>query len=99
MHSNISPLTVSTEPARTRGGTLLLSAVVAALGSFLFGFDTAVISGTTESLQKVFQLSNFFLGFTVSSALIGPMVGSLLAGGPAVPGVGKTVGEGKGVDL
>jgi MFS family permease len=62
---------------------LLISAIVAALGSFLFGFDTAVISGTTESLQQVYQLSDFFLGFTVSSALIGTMVGSLLVGRPA----------------
>jgi MFS family permease len=84
MQPNISPTALSTEePAGARGGTLLLSAVVAALGSFLFGFDTAVISGTTESLQTVFKLSNFFLGFTVSSALIGTMVGSLLAGRPA----------------
>jgi sugar porter (SP) family MFS transporter len=34
------------------GGTLLISAIVAALGSFLFGFDTAVISGTTEALES-----------------------------------------------
>lgn len=64
-------------------GILLVSAVVAALGSFLFGFDTAVISGTTESLESVFGLTKFWLGFTVSSALIGTMVGSLLAGKPA----------------
>ncbi|HEY5913422.1 MAG TPA: MFS transporter, partial [Verrucomicrobiae bacterium] len=64
-------------------GVLVLSAVVAALGSLLFGFDTAVISGTTESLEQVFSLSKFLLGFTVSSALIGTMVGSLLAGRPA----------------
>ena len=37
-----------------RGGTLLVSAVVAALGSFLFGFDTAVISGTTDALKSGF---------------------------------------------
>ena len=62
---------------------MVLSAVVAALGSFLFGFDTAVISGTTESLRQVFSLTSFWLGFTVFSALLGTMVGSLLAGGPA----------------
>src|SRR5213595_2465431 len=84
MQTNISPAALSTEPAIGRGGTLLLSAVVAALGSFLFGFDTAVISGTNESLRAVFKLSDFLLGFTVLSALIGTMVGSLLAGRPAV---------------
>ena len=62
---------------------MVLSAVVAALGSFLFGFDTAVISGTTESLRQVFSLTSFWLGFTVFSALLGTMVGSLLAGRPA----------------
>lgn len=64
-------------------GVLVLSAIVAALGSFLFGFDTAVISGTTGLLEQEFALSKFLLGFTVSSALIGTMVGSLLAGRPA----------------
>lgn len=62
---------------------LLLSAIVAALGSFLFGFDTVVVSGTNDLLQQVFHLDKFWLGFTVSSALIGTMVGSLLAGRPA----------------
>lgn len=64
-------------------GLLVLSAIVAALGSFLFGFDTAVINGTTGALEQIFALSKFWLGFTVSSALIGTMVGSLLAGRPA----------------
>ncbi|HQJ49558.1 MAG TPA: MFS transporter, partial [Verrucomicrobiota bacterium] len=62
---------------------LLLSAVVAALGSLLFGFDTAVISGTTEALRQVYALNDNLLGFTVSSALIGTMIGALLAGRPA----------------
>jgi sugar porter (SP) family MFS transporter len=62
---------------------LLISAIVAALGSFLFGFDTAVISGTTGALQQVFTLNNNLLGFTVSSALIGAMVGALIVGRPA----------------
>lgn len=60
-----------------------MSAVVAALGSLLFGFDTAVISGTTEALRQAFSLSDNLLGFTVSSALIGTMVGALGAGRPA----------------
>ncbi|MDE3068050.1 MAG: sugar porter family MFS transporter [Verrucomicrobiota bacterium] len=72
----------SASPAGGRG-LLLVSAVVAALGSLLFGFDTAVISGTTEALKQVFSLSENLLGFTVSSALLGTMVGSLLVGRPA----------------
>jgi len=67
-----------------RGGTVLLtSAIAAALGSFLFGFDTAVISGTTETLQKLYSLSPGRLGFTVSSALIGTLFGALLVGRPS----------------
>ncbi len=67
-----------------RGGTVLLtSAIAAALGSFLFGFDTAVISGTTETLQKLYSLSDNLKGFTVSSALIGTLFGALLVGRPS----------------
>ncbi len=67
-----------------RGGTvLLISAIAAALGSFLFGFDTAVISGTTETLQKLYSLSDNLKGFTVSAALIGTLFGALLVGGPS----------------
>ena len=46
----------------------------------MFGFDTAVISGTTAALQSVFGLSGFWLGFTVASALIGTIVGSVVVG-------------------
>ncbi|GJG87518.1 MFS transporter [Gemmatimonadetes bacterium T265] len=49
----------------------------------LFGFDTAVISGTTDALQRVFSLDAFWLGFAVTSALIGTIVGAFTAGPPA----------------
>ena len=62
---------------------LLGSTLVAALGSLLFGFDTAVISGTTVGLKQTFQLTGFLLGFTVASAILGTIVGSLAAGKPA----------------
>ena len=61
---------------------LLRSAVVAALGGLLFGFDTVVISGTTQSLTELFHLTPLSLGVTVSSALAGTIVGSMLAGIP-----------------
>jgi sugar porter (SP) family MFS transporter len=70
-------------PSKEGSGTLLASAILASLGSFLFGFDTAVISGTTDSLRTVFHLSDNGLGFTVSSALLGTMAGALLVGRPA----------------
>ena len=63
--------------------TVIFGAVVAALGGLLFGFDTAVISGTTEALQKVFELNSFWLGFTVAIALIGTIAGSLIIGKPS----------------
>jgi sugar porter (SP) family MFS transporter len=64
-------------------GNLFRSAIVAALGGFLFGFDTAVISGTVDSLRTVYELSSQSLGFTVASALIGTIIGSILVGWPA----------------
>ncbi|PTY08875.1 MFS transporter [Opitutaceae bacterium EW11] len=72
----------ATEPT-VATSTVLRAAVVAALGGLLFGFETAVISGTTGWLRSVFALSDFTLGFTVSSALIGTMIGSVAAGRPA----------------
>ena len=56
------------------------STVVAALGGLLFGFDTAVIAGTTRALTDTFHLSERALGFTVASALCGTIVGALFAG-------------------
>jgi sugar porter (SP) family MFS transporter len=61
---------------------VLRSAVVAALGGLLFGFDTAVISGTTGDLERVYDIGGFMLGFTVATALIGTIVGALVAGRP-----------------
>ncbi|OLD83067.1 MAG: MFS transporter [Acidobacteria bacterium 13_1_20CM_58_21] len=56
--------------------------VVGALGGLLFGFDTAVIAGTTHSLTAVYGLSPRALGLTVSMALIGTIVGAMSAGIP-----------------
>ena len=61
---------------------LVKSTVVAALGGLLFGFDTAVISGTTSALTHAYQLSPVFLGVTVASALWGTILGAMLAGFP-----------------
>lgn len=63
--------------------TALRNSLVAALGGFLFGFDTAVISGVEKSIQQLWSLSDFAHGFTVASALIGTVIGSLLAGAPS----------------
>ena len=61
----------------------LRSALVASLGGFLFGFDTAVISGVEKSIQQLWSLDSFSHGFTVAAALIGTVIGSLAAGAPA----------------
>lgn len=63
-------------------GYLAKSTIVAALGGLLFGFDTVVISGTTSGLSVTYNLSPWLKGFTVSAALWGTVVGSLLAGIP-----------------
>jgi sugar porter (SP) family MFS transporter len=57
--------------------------IILALGGFLFGFDTAVISGVEKSIQALFNLNSFWHGFTISSALIGTVIGALSAGRPA----------------
>src|SRR5438270_896368 len=62
---------------------LLRSAIVAALGGLLFGFDTAVISGATRALTEIFHLTPGMLGVTVSAALWGTVLGSILAGAPS----------------
>ena len=58
------------------------STVVGALGGLLFGFDTAVISGATHSLTETYHLSPGLLGFTVSAALWGTVLGAIFAGIP-----------------
>ncbi len=62
---------------------LLKSAIVAALGGLLFGFDTAVISGTEKALRKLFELDSSAYSFTVASALIGTILGSITFSKPS----------------
>jgi sugar porter (SP) family MFS transporter len=58
------------------------STIVGALGGLLFGFDTAVISGTTSALTNLYHLTPALLGITVSSALVGTVIGAMSAGIP-----------------
>ena len=62
---------------------LLTITLAAALGGFLFGFDSGVISGAVGALREAFNASSFGSGFNVSSMLLGCAVGALLAGGLA----------------
>ncbi|MZP56373.1 MAG: sugar porter family MFS transporter, partial [Bacteroidales bacterium] len=63
--------------------TVFIWSLIVALGGFLFGFDTAVISGVEKQIQELFSLSSFMHGFTIASALIGTVTGALIAGRPA----------------
>jgi MFS transporter, SP family, arabinose:H+ symporter len=65
------------------GNRVLLWSIVVAIGGFLFGFDTAVISGAEQSIQQYWSLNSFQHGLTVSMALIGTIFGALMGSMPA----------------
>ncbi|HKJ43673.1 MAG TPA: sugar porter family MFS transporter [Sunxiuqinia sp.] len=58
-------------------------AFIIALGGFLFGYDIAMMSGTTRQLEQLFHLNSFWLGFTVAIAILGTIIGTIIIGKPA----------------
>jgi MFS transporter, SP family, sugar:H+ symporter len=62
------------------GRSAVRIASVAALGGLLFGYDTAVINGANDAMQKYFGVSDFLLGSAVASALVGAAIGAMTAG-------------------
>jgi SP family arabinose:H+ symporter-like MFS transporter len=62
---------------------LLLWSIVVALGGFLFGFDTAVISGAEQDIKRIWQLSDVLHGIAIAIALYGTVIGALFGGIPA----------------
>jgi sugar porter (SP) family MFS transporter len=56
--------------------------ITSALAGFLFGFDTVVISGAEETIQKLWGLSDVLHGIVIGSALYGTVLGSLIGGWP-----------------
>ena len=62
---------------------LFYTVVVAAIGGFLFGFDSGVISGCEKAIQSEFSLSAFWHGLIISGALIGTVIGVFTAGAPS----------------
>jgi sugar porter (SP) family MFS transporter len=77
-----NPALATNQPVASSGYAVRVS-LIAALGGFLFGFETAVISGAEKIIQQLWSLSSFWQGFTVASSLIGTVIGSLIAGMPA----------------
>ncbi|MBD8619327.1 sugar porter family MFS transporter [Sphingomonas sp. CFBP 13728] len=70
----------ASRPSAQPSTVLIASVATAALAGLLFGFDTAVIAGVTGALKAKFALSEAWLGFTVSSALWGTLIGALFIG-------------------
>jgi len=64
-------------------GRTILVAGTAALGGFLFGYDTAVINGAVKAVGEAFHANAFLLGLAVAIALIGAAIGAWTAGGLA----------------
>ncbi|WP_402464660.1 sugar porter family MFS transporter [Isoptericola aurantiacus] len=72
--------TAQTHEQGFHAGRVIQLAVTAALGGFLFGFDTAVINGAVTPMQEDFGMGAGLTGFVVSSALLGCMAGAYFAG-------------------
>jgi SP family sugar:H+ symporter-like MFS transporter len=69
-----------TAPPRHSTATAIMVSAAAAVGGFLFGFDTAVINGAVSAIQGSFRLSAFLIGLAVACALLGSAVGAWFAG-------------------
>jgi len=67
----------------SRSGQVWLWTVTAALAGFLFGFDTAVISGAEQAVQRLWNLSGTMHGLVISSALWGTVLGALFGSWPS----------------
>ncbi|HEX3003844.1 MAG TPA: MFS transporter, partial [Angustibacter sp.] len=61
-------------------GKVVMLSVAAAVGGFLFGFDSSVINGAVDAVEGQFTLSKFVTGFVVAIALLGCAVGAWYAG-------------------
>src|SRR5690606_33554827 len=69
--------------AISKYGFAIRCSLIASLGGFLFGFETAVISGAEKNIQQLWTLNSFWQGFTVSARLIGTVIGAMVASIPA----------------
>src|SRR5512134_7723 len=69
-------------------GYVILIAAAAAMGGFLFGFDTAVINGAVLALRDEFNASSLAIGLSVSLALLGSAAGAFIVG-PLADRIGR----------
>lgn len=69
-----------TQPSGGHAAKVIAVTVAAAVGGFLFGFDSSVINGAVDSIQGHFELGSFFTGFAVAIALLGCAAGAWFAG-------------------
>ena len=65
---------------QTNMGFVILISLIATIGGFLFGYDSGVINGTVDGLQKAFNSDSMGTGFSVSSMLLGCAIGAFFAG-------------------
>ena len=63
-----------------KGGKLLFLSIAAAMGGFLFGYDTAVINGGEQQIQSLWKLSSLMHGLVMSAALWGTVIGAFAGG-------------------
>ena len=76
------PQDETTSLAKEKNNTpfIILISAIAAIGGFLFGFDSGVINGTVDGLQQAFHSDSLQTGFNVSCILLGCAVGAFIAG-------------------
>jgi SP family sugar:H+ symporter-like MFS transporter len=75
-----TPLTAPGEQVKINHGFIAAIVVVATIGGFMFGYDSGVINGTQQGLEKAFNLSKLGTGLNVGAILLGCAVGAFLAG-------------------
>ena len=68
------------QPKSSANGKVIALATAGAVGGFLFGFDSSVINGAVDAIQKQFDLGKTITGLAVASALLGCALGAYLAG-------------------
>jgi len=73
-------MSTSAQVSAKASSLVIRSAIVAAVGGLIFGFDTAVISGANAALKVQFNLDDGGLGATVAIATVGTIVGALIGG-------------------